>query len=206
MKTVGLTGGIGSGKSTAAAILAELGALVIDADRLGHEAYAPGAEGWQRVVDAFGREIVAPDGTIDRKRLGAIVFGHADQLEKLNRIVHPLLAEALRRRIEESRSRQASRPVVVEAAILVEANWRHLVDEVWLVVADSRAIVERVRNQRGLDETAVESRIRAQTSDAERRRHADVVIDNTGSLADLRGQIESLWRNRIAPSGSRPED
>lgn len=204
MKTVGLTGGIGSGKSAAAAILAEFGAVVVDADRLGHEVYAPGTVGWQRVVDAFGQEIVAADGTVDRKRLGAIVFGQPDQLERLNRIVHPLLAEAIRRKIDESRARQALRPIVVEAAILIEAGWCRLVDEVWLVVADRRSVVDRVRAQRGSSHAEVESRLRAQMSDAERRRHADVVIENNGSLAELRVQLDRLWRTRLVPSDSRP--
>ena len=95
MKTVGLTGGIGSGKSTAAAILADLGAYVIDADRVGHAVYEPGTQGWLQVVTAFGDDIVGPDGTIDRKRLGGMVFSNAEELERLNGIVHPLIRTAV---------------------------------------------------------------------------------------------------------------
>jgi len=103
--TIGLTGGIGSGKSAASAILADLGATVIDADKVGHEAYAPGTRCWQDLVDAFGREIVGPDGAIDRKKLGAIVFSDPLELKKLNSIVHPRIAEDINERIRYLRSR-----------------------------------------------------------------------------------------------------
>src|SRR5512145_1043887 len=117
---VGLTGGIGAGKSTVAAILAELGARVIDADRIGHEVYRPGSEGFRRVVGAFGPGIVAADGTIDRRALGAIVFGDPAALARLNALVHPLIAEELSRRIAEARAGGDAGPIVIEAAVLLE--------------------------------------------------------------------------------------
>ncbi len=198
MKTIGVTGGIGSGKSTAARILGELGAHVVDADLVGHETYRAGTRGWQQVVEAFGPEIVSPEGAIDRKRLGAIVFAHPAQLAKLNSIVHPLIRDAIRERIESKRREGWRGPIVVEAAVLIEANWVSLIDELWLVVADRETVVDRVRAQRGLDREAIEARLSAQLTDEARRRHATVVIDNSGSPEDLRRRIEELWLERLA--------
>lgn len=197
MKTIGLTGGIGSGKSTAAAILDELGAEVIDADRVGHEVYLPGTAGWSQVVAAFGPDIVAADGSIDRKRLGAIVFADRSRLAELNAIVHPLIAQTVAQRLAERSS--AGKPIVVEAAVLIEANWQTLVDEVWLVVASPEAVVARLSSQRGLSREAVEARVRSQLSDAARRARADVVIDNSGTVEELRGRLAQLWAERVIP-------
>src|SRR4029077_18997144 len=129
---VGLTGGIGSGKSTVAAILAELGARGIGADRIGHGGLAPGTEGFRRVVDAFGPGVVAPDGTIDRHKLGALVFADPAARARLNAIVHPLIAPDLGRRVARARDDGFAGPIVIEAAILVEAGWRGLVDRLWV--------------------------------------------------------------------------
>ena len=119
---VGLTGGIGSGKSTIAAILAELGARVIDADRIGHEVYRPGGPGFAAVVDAFGPGVVASDGKIDRRALGAIVFADPAARGRLNAIVHPLIAAELAQRIERIRRDGFAGPIVIEAAVLLEAG------------------------------------------------------------------------------------
>jgi dephospho-CoA kinase len=193
VRTIGLTGGIGSGKSTVADILEALGANVIHADSVGHEVYRPHTEGWQRVTEVFGRSILAADGTVDRKKLGAIVFSDARARARLNGIVHPLIAAEIQRRIEAYRAAGSVAPVVVEAAVLIEANWLWLVDEVWLVVADREAVVDRLARQRGLPPDEVGVRVGAQLSDAERRRHAHVVICNTGSIEDLREQVRALW-------------
>lgn len=194
MKTIGLTGGIGSGKSTVAKIIEDLGALVIHADAVGHEVYLPHSEGWKRVVEAFGRDILAPDETIDRKRLGAIVFASSDALTRLNAIVHPLIFAEIQRRIATERSRGFVRPIVVEAAVLIEANWLPLVDEVWLVVATKEAVTERLGVQRGLSAEDIGKRIDAQLRDADRRRFANVVIENTGSIDDLRARVQNAWQ------------
>lgn len=193
VKIVGLTGGIGSGKSTVAAMLEELGAKVIHADAVGHETYQPGSEGWQRIVEAFGTQILGPDQSIDRKKLGAIVFASSQALARLNAIVHPLIFAEIRKRIDSHRAAGSSQPIVIEAAVLIEANWLPLVDEVWLVVASEEAAVERLGKQRGLPPREVTMRIAAQLSDAERQRHAHVIIRNTGSIEDLRRQVRALW-------------
>jgi len=197
MKTIGLTGGIGSGKSTVSQILTELGAFVIDADKVGHEIYLPGKEAWQQVTTAFGREILAADQTIDRKKLGALVFGSDEARKKLNAIVHPLMFKDIDRRVKAKRAEDFTKPIVVEAAILIEANWLPLVDEVWLVVTNKNAVIERVATQRGMAAKDTEARIASQLSDHERRKHAQVVIENDGSLAELQQKIESAW-NRIS--------
>ncbi len=204
MLTIGVTGGIGSGKSTVAGMLGELGATVINADRVGHEVYRPGTPGWQRIVDAFGREVVAPDGTIDRKRLGAIVFADPAALKRLNAIVHPLIFDEIARRIAALRSSNSVRAVVVEAAVLIEANWLSLVQEVWLVVAGKPAVIERIRAERALSSAEIQRRIDAQLSDDERRRFAHVVIDNAGSLETLRAAVQAAWARSLRGRESEP--
>lgn len=199
VKAIGLTGGIGSGKSTVAALLEEFGATVIHADTVGHETYRPHTPGWQRVVDTFGPEVLAADATVDRRKLGAIVFSDPQALGRLNAIVQPLIFAEVRRRLDAYRAAAHVQPVVFEAAVLIEANWLPLVDEVWLVVASPDAVVERLGQQRGLPPAQVAARVAAQLGDAERRRHAQVVVRNTGSLDELRGQVRTLWeRARVA--------
>lgn len=196
MKTIGLTGGIGAGKSTVSQILAELGAFVIDADKVGHEIYLPGKDAWRQVTEAFGRDILAPDQTIDRKKLGALVFGSDEARKKLNAIVHPLMFQDIRRRIDEKRAEGFTRPIVVEAAILIEANWLPLVDEVWVVVTNKDAVIERVAAQRGMAVKDTEARIASQLADAERLKHAQVVLPNNGSREELEKAIREAW-NRL---------
>ena len=193
MKTIGLTGGIGSGKSTVSKVLATLGASIIDADRVGHEIYLPGKAAWKQVTDTFGRKIVAEDQTIDRKKLGAIVFGSPDALARLNAIVHPIMFEEIRQRIQARRAEGFTLPVVVEAAILIEANWLPLADTVWVVETDKDAAIRRVAEQRGMSTADAEARIANQLSNAERRKHAQVVIRNNGSLQALEQQIQQAW-------------
>lgn len=190
---IGLTGGIGSGKSTVASIVSELGASVIDADRVGHDVYLPGSEGFRLVREAFGDGIVAADGTIDRKALGARVFADPAQLARLNALVHPLIGAEIRRRIDAARAAAPERPIVVEAAIMLEAGWRFF-DRVWIVVVSPEVAITRVMASRGLAREEVEARLAAQMSNDERRRHADLVIENDGSLAALRTQVEAAWR------------
>ncbi len=192
MKVIGLTGGIGSGKSTVSQLLSELGANVLDADKVGHQCYQPGTEAWKDVVDAFGEGIVAPDGSIDRKKLGAIVFGDPEALIRLNQIMHPRMYDMMADQIEECRLGGVE-VVVLEAAVLFEANWTPLVDEIWVTVASEPTVVNRVKERTGLTEEQIRSRIRSQLSVEERTENADLVINNDGSLDELRSKVEELW-------------
>ena len=194
MRVIGLVGGIGSGKSTAAAMLAELGADVLSADAIGHEVYRPGTPGFAAVVGEFGREIVGAGGEIDRRKLGALVFSDPSRLDRLNAIVHPLIRDEIASRIAGLRATGGPRVVVLEAAILLEAGWRDLVDEVWLATAGRGNVVQRLGDQRGLSAAEADARIARQMSDAERRAAADVVVENDGSLESLRDRIRALWR------------
>lgn len=196
---IGLSGGIGSGKSTVATMLAELGACVIDADRVGHETYLPGSEGFRRIVEAFGPGVVGPDGKIDRPALGRIVFTDTGALARLNAIVHPLIVAELFRRIAAAREESSDRPVVIEAAILAEAGWRALFDRLWVVSVRPETAIARVTASRGMTREDVERRLAAQMPDAERRRLADVVIENEGSRDELRARVEEAW-NQLARS------
>lgn len=192
--TIGVTGGIGSGKSTATKILAELGAPIIDADKVGHAIYAPGGPAYDDMIAAFGTGILADDKTIDRRKLGPIVFADPDALKRLNSIVHPKMFARMREMIDAMRAEGETRPIVVEAAILIEANWLPLFDEIWLVVATKDRVVERVERDRGLAREQTEARIKAQLSDDERRKHAAIVITNDGTIDDLRVTLMETWR------------
>jgi dephospho-CoA kinase len=196
--TIGLTGGIGSGKTAVSRMLAARGAHVIDADRVGHEIYSPGKPAWNDLVGEFGDEIVAADGTIDRKRLGARVFSDRAALDRLNAILHPRMADEIRERIVRRRADGERAPIVVEAAVLIEAGWDRLVDEVWLVTAPAGQAVARVVGDRGLPTAEVERRISSQISDEARARRAQVRIDNSGTLGDLEREVDRLWAERVA--------
>jgi dephospho-CoA kinase len=195
MKVIGLTGGIGSGKSTVSRLLGEMGAVVLDADKVGHQAYQPGTETWKDLVAAFGEDIIAPDSTIDRRKLGEIVFSDPEALVRLNRIVHPRMFDMMKARIEEYNG-QGVEVVVLEAAILLEANWTPLVDEVWVTVASDLTVVQRTRERTGLPEEQIRARIRSQLSNEERTKQAKVVITNDGDMEELRAKVDELW-NRL---------
>ena len=192
MRTIGLTGGIGSGKSAVSDILRDLGAFVIDADVVAHEVYRPGSDGWREVVEAFGSEIAAPSGEIDRGKLAAIVFGDAAQLERLNRIAHPRTRDLVAARLGQA-EKSGETVAVVEAAILFEAGWEDMFDEVWVVTAPSEIAVRRVAESRGTDAESVRSRMRAQMSNEDRLSRADAAIDNSRSLDDLRARVTEAW-------------
>ena len=198
MLTIGLTGGIGSGKSTVSRMLAELGAPIIDADKVAQSTYAPGAGAYHEVIAAFGQNIVAADGTIDRTRLGPIVFADPAQLKRLTDIVWPRTLERMRELIAEMRSRGEKLPIVIEAAILIEANWMPIFDEIWLVTASREQVISRVERDRGLKPEQTEARIRAQLPDEERQRYARLIIRNEGSVEELHAEVKRVWEAALA--------
>jgi len=174
MKIIGLTGGIGSGKSTVSRFLVELGAVILNADKVGHEAFKPDTELWREVVAAFGRQILKPGGEIDRHKLGEMVFGNPKLLSRLNQIMHPRMYDMVKAQLEEYRQ-QGVKVVVLEAPLLLEANWTSLVDEVWVTVAPESTVLRRLKEKSGLSEPQSLARIRSQLSLEERIKQADVV-------------------------------
>ena len=197
MLVIGLTGGIGTGKSEVSRILRELGAEVIDADRVGHEAYRPHTPIWREVVETFGDEVLQETGEIDRKRLGAIVFSDTEARERLNAIMHPRMADIIRDKIVGLRE-QGADVVVVEAALLIEAGWGPLVDEIWVTSSPADLVEKRLRERNSLSEEQIRSRIQAQMPVEERSRHAQVVVNNSGSLDELRDEVVSLCQSRVS--------
>ena len=202
MITIGLTGGIASGKSTVSAMLKDLGAYILDADKVGHQAYEPGTKVWDEVVASFGRDVVAEDGTIDRKKLGPIVFADPEALKRLNAIVHPRMRETIRGILDDLRRKGGVPVAVVEAAVLIEAGWVPLVDEVWVTEAPERVAMERLMNRNGLSAEQAEARIQSQLSNDERRRYAQRVIDTDCTLAEVGAQVSQLWAELTARAGA----
>ncbi|MGB2694730.1 MAG: dephospho-CoA kinase [Dehalococcoidia bacterium] len=192
MRTIGLTGGIASGKSLVSQWLVERGAAVVDADKVGHEAYRRGSATFDAVVEAFGDDIVGADGEIDRKALGPKVFGDEKARKRLEGIVWPAMRRMMEERIAELRA-QGTEVTVLEAALLIEADWLPLVDEVWLVTASPDTVRERLMARNSLTPEQAESRIKAQLSNDERRPYANVVIENDGTAEELRRVVNETW-------------
>lgn len=195
MRVIGLTGGIASGKSLVAGILKQRGAEVIDADVIGHQIMEPGLPAYQEVVDFFGSEVLDSEGRINRKRLGEIVFSHPDKLKVLNNITHPRIFARIRDKIHLLRKTKGPDLVVVEAALLFEADLDDLVDEVWTVEADREVQVRRLIQRNGLTRQQALERIQSQLPPEERTAGADRVILNNASREYLVHQILAVLEN-----------
>ena len=196
MFVIGLTGGIGTGKTYVSSLLKDSGAAIVNADLLGHEVYAPQSEGWQAVVDTFGEQIVAENGEIDRRALGGIVFSDGNALLQLNAIMHPRIYSLTEQRLNALAER-GENTAVLEAALLIEAKWTPLVDEVWVTVSPVTDIITRLQERNNMDEDTARSRINSQMPQSERVQHADVVLENAGSLEELSAKIQDLWNSRV---------
>jgi dephospho-CoA kinase len=200
MKVIGLTGGIGSGKSEVLSLLQAKGAAVIDADEVAHRAYRAGTDIWHKVVGLFGRAILDDRKEIDRGKLGNLAFGDPSALQRLNDAVHPLVRARVSDQLDELR-KQGQAVAVVEVPLLFEAGWQNLMDDMWVVWVPPEVAAQRIKAQRGLTGTEVRERIEAQTSNEWKIQQADVAIENTGSLNDLYRAVEVLWNDRIGNKG-----
>ncbi len=198
LRRIGLTGGIGSGKSTVAAMFAELGVPVLDLDKVGHAVLEPGSTGLQQLVEAFGGDILNPDASLNRKELAQRCFSHAEQTKKLNTIMHPLIWQAETAWLQQQQGDYA----LIEASVLLESGGVERMDAVIVVLADVGLRRQRVLARGGRNEAEFNAIVKRQVSDTERREAADYVIDNTGSLAALQQQVltthhtlcNHLWR------------
>ena len=197
MLVIGLTGGIGSGKSTVSDMLRAKGAAVVYADLVGHEVYRPGTAVWDEVVAAFGSDVLTADQEIDRRKLGSIVFADPAARRRLNAITHPPMRRLMAERLDDLR-RQGMHVAVLEAALLIEAGWVDLADEVWLTLVAPAEAAQRLMARSGLCREEAEARIASQLSNQERLEHADVVIDTDCSLAEVARRVDELWESLMA--------
>jgi dephospho-CoA kinase len=200
---IGLTGGIASGKSTIAKRLAEHGAVHIDADQLAREVVEPGTDGLGRIRAAFGDDVIAADGTLDRAALGARVFGHPESLTRLNAIVHPAVRALTHTLVGVAEARDPHAVVVYDVPLLVEAAVDHPFDLIVVAHADKATRLARLVELRGMSETDAARRLGSQASDADRLAVADVVIQTGGTLAHTLEQADALW-TRVQDAGTQP--
>ena len=205
MHVIGLTGGIASGKSTVTRFFKDRDIPVIDADVLGHRTYDPGTDTFAAVVKAFGDDLVAADGTIDRRVLGGKVFGKPEELKRLTDIVWPGIRKLASEALSEFEA-AGNALVVLEAAVMFEAGWEDLVNEIWVVVVEPGQAVKRLAERNGLDEAAARARIDSQLSNDERIARSHLVITNNGSLEDLEKAIQGAWdelQNKLQNAAGR---
>lgn len=186
---IGLTGGIASGKTTVSNILKELGAELIDSDKIAHQVISKGNRGWKLVVEAFGKEILDNEGEINRSKLANIIFNDDRERKRLEEITHPLIIAEINRRMRNS----TSKPVVLDAPLLYETGLDRLVDQVWVVYVDRSTQLERLMKRDKLSLKEAKARIDSQLSLEKKKRLADKVICNMGSRKDLREKVIKLW-------------
>jgi dephospho-CoA kinase len=200
MLTVGLTGGIGSGKSAAATRLAALGAVVVDSDVIAREVVGPGTQGLQAIVDEFGEDVLAADGSLDRERLGRLVFADPDVRARLNAIVHPLVRAETAAQFAAAEKRDPHAVVVNDVPLLVEGGLQTLYEVVVVIDVPLETQVERLTGSRGMSEADARARIAAQASREQRLAAANHVIDNRGDLDDLDHEVARVWHDLSARS------
>jgi len=199
VRIIGLTGGIASGKSTVANMLRALGARVVDADVIARRVVEPGQPAWEEIVAWLGRDILRPDGGLDRKKLGDLVFADGEARARLEMITHPRIAAAVEQALAEAEA-EGLAAAVVDAPLLYEAGWDAKVDEVWVVAADDESQLRRLTARDGLTPEEAKARVAAQMALAEKRRRADVVIDNSSDLERTRREVRRAWRRVTDPA------
>ena len=197
MITVGLTGGIATGKSLVSQLLEEHGAFVINADLIAHELYNPGTIGFNSLISHFGDTILDLNGTIDRKKLASIVFTRKHEMDNLNTIMHPLIYDEIKK-IMSDLSNKKHPVVVVEAAVLIEAGWQDLFDQIWVVSSDMETVISRLNARNGLSREESLKRINSQMPSKDRNKYADIVIENNGNTGILSSRIKELWADKLS--------
>jgi dephospho-CoA kinase len=199
-----LTGGIASGKSVVAARLAEHGAVVVDADQIAREVVEPGTPALARIAEAFGDAVIAPDGSLDRAALGAIVFADEAKRRVLNGITHPAVMELSHQRFDEAGAADPEAIVVYDVPLLTEARGKAEFDIVVVVSAPEETRIERMVSLRGMSRTEAQNRIRSQAPEAERRALADILIESDGTLSETLAQADALWEQLHQRAVGRP--
>ena len=194
MLTIGLTGNIASGKSMVSRYLKELGAVIIDADIIAREIVKPGSPALTEIRQEFGRQVIKQDGTLDRKKLGDIVFSNVQALKKLNQITHPRIGDFINSEIKKYSINQSSRGVlVIDAALLIEFGTHRMVDLVWVVQVNPDLQLNRVMLRDNLTESEARHRIVSQMPQSEKMKHADSIIYNNGTVGQLCTEVKKLW-------------
>jgi len=193
MLVIGVTGNLGTGKTTVCQMLVDLGARHIEADEVGHEVLQQDKQARKQIVAAFGKSILNSSGEIDRDKLAKLVFDDKAALARLNRITHPRILRLVKQKIEEYRKAGAG-VVVIEAALLIEAGWKSQVDQLWVTTAPEATIVKRLMKSRGMSEEQILDRLRAQMPQEEKTKQADAVINTDCPMEALRTRITALWK------------
>jgi dephospho-CoA kinase len=200
---VGLTGGIATGKSTVSNMLRGLGAEIIDADQLARQVVEPGQPAWREIVEEFGRDVLTPDGTLDRKKLGAIVFAHPEQRKRLEAITHPAIRARVKARVDELAARGFAGIVFYDAAILIEALGHQDMDRIVVVLTDEATQVARLRGRDGTDDAEGRRKIASQMPLAEKAKLADYVIDNSGDREATAEQVRRVFATLMGELAAR---
>lgn len=193
MKVIGLTGNIACGKSLVASMLEDLGAKVIDVDNIARKIVEPSEPAWKEIVDTFGRDVLNPDDTINRKALGDVIFNDDQKRNILNDITHPKIMASARESVEKYRKENVE-VVIIEAALIVEkGGLKDLIEKLIVVISDENSQVERLANRNGFSREEAISRINSQMPAIEKTRHADYIIDNSGTQEETQNQVNDLW-------------
>ncbi len=190
---IGLTGGIGAGKSLVSRRLSQLGAKIIDADAIAKDIVAPGQAAYKEIVEVFGQAVLNDNGEINRAALGKLVFSDVNLLKRLERITHPRIFNRIQAMYRQYSLLDSKTVIVLDAPLLIEGGLYKQVDQVWVVVADMEKRIKRVVDRDNTTKELVEKRIQSQLSDEERLKHADVVIDNNGMPSDTELLVDKLW-------------
>lgn len=197
-RRVGLTGGIGAGKSTVTDRLRALGASVLDADLAARRVVEPGTKGLLQLRARYGEAILQPDGSLDRKALGSILFGSEEERQWVNGILHPLIKHQLLEEEAALLTKAPGGPVIWDVPLLIESNMHRDMDEVWLVVAEDEARIDRIMRRDGCSYEQAQARLSSQLPQKEKIPYADVIIENTGQLSDLQKQVDARYQALIA--------